>query len=636
MTSLSLFCAICGAANPAQADECFTCGQSLAIVSAKPQQRIVRQRYLILEQIGQGGFGAVYKASDSQLGDRLLAIKEMNQNGLNGQDIQIELEQFKREAMLLAGLMHPNLPRIYDSFTEGGRWYLVMDFIEGQTLEEYLEQVDDGKLPLERVLEIGIQLCSVLDYLHTRNPAIIFRDLKPGNIMQTSRGQLYLIDFGIARHFKPGQLKDTIAFGSPGYAAPEQYGKAQTTPAADIYSLGALLHMMLTGIDPSITPFCFDPLHTHNIQVPKELESLLTQMVAINAGKRPASAADVKEQLQQIQKMVTDSTTVRPAANISAFPNPTQKHQHTIYNKHTNSITSLAWSPDSTRIVSGDRDNMVHIWNAFSGETVTQPGGFSGQLRWHNAIAWSPAGIHIALFGEGDEKTTLQWDSASGERILCYYERRKRVGAIAWSPDNRYVALGNNDRMVQIRDITRGEIVFTYCGHRDALLRLNSVNAVAWSPNGLYVASGTRSDGVHIWQVSTGTTIQVYGSHAAELMTLAWSPDGKYIASGGGDDTVQVWEAATRKRIFTYHGHAGTDTGQGINAIAWSPDGTRIASSGGADTTVQIWDAFSGNNAFVYTAHTEHVNVLAWSSDGMKLASGGNDRKIHIQSMYQL
>ncbi|HEY5001801.1 MAG TPA: serine/threonine-protein kinase [Ktedonobacteraceae bacterium] len=631
MTSLSLFCAICGAANPAQADECFTCGQSLEMPLAKPLQKIVRQRYLILEQIGQGGFGAVYKASDSQLGDRLLAIKEMSQNRSNGQDIQEELEQFKHEAMLLAGLMHPNLPRIYDAFTEDGRWYLVMDFIEGQTLEDYLEQVDDGKLPLKTVLEIGIQLCSVLDYLHTRQPPIIFRDLKPGNIMHTSRGQLYLIDFGIARHFKPGQLKDTIAFGSPGYAAPEQYGKAQTTPAADIYSLGALLHVMLTGIDPSITPFCFDPLHVHNIQAPKELESLLTQMVEINAGKRPASAADVKEQLQQVQKLVMNSTTIQSVPDSSTQSNPIQKRQQTIYSKHTNSITSLAWSPDGTRIVSGDRDNMVHIWNAFSGELLTQLGGFSGQLRWHNAIAWSPQGIHIALFGEGDEKTTLQWDPASGERILYYYERRKRVGAIAWSPNSRYVALGNNDRMVQIRDIARGEIIFTYCGHREAL-RLNRVNAVAWSPNGLYVASGTRSDGVHVWQVSTGTTIQIYGSHAAELMTLAWSPDGKYIASGGGDDTVQVWEAATKKRIFTYHGHAGTDTG--ISAIAWSPDGTRIASStGGDDTTVQIWEAFSGNNAFIYTAHTEHVNVLAWSSDGMWLASGGNDRKIHVWSM---
>ncbi len=630
MVSSSLFCPTCGAANSAQADECFTCGQTIGATLANPLQRILRQRYLILEQIGQGGFGAVYKVSDSQLGDRLLAIKEMSQNGLSGQNIQEELEQFKREAMLLAGLMHPNLPRIYDSFTEDGRWYLVMDFIDGQTLEDYLEQADEGKLPIEEVLEIGIQLCSVLDYLHTRQPPIIFRDLKPTNIMRTSSGQLYLIDFGIARHFKPGQAKDTIALGSPGYAAPEQYGKAQTTPAADIYSLGALLHSMLTGSDPSITPFCFDPLHLHGIQA-AELEALLEHMVEINVSKRPVSAAIVREQLQQLQKIATNSAH-RAALDIPAGGKsiPALKPQQTIYRNHTDSITSLVWSPDGTKIVSGDKDTRVHIWNALSGEPLAQIYGFSGQLRWRNAIAWSRGGIHIALFGEGDEKTALRWDAASGERIFCYYERRKRVGAVAWSPESQYLALGNNDRMVQVRDIRRGEIIFTYCGHRESL-RLNRVNAVAWSPNGLYVASGTRSDGVHVWQVSTGETIQIYISHAAELTTLAWSPDGKYIASGGGDDTVQVWEAATKKRIFTYHGHAGIDTGAGISAIAWSPDGTYIASArGGDDTTVQVWTAFTGTNALTYTAHTEQVNVLTWSPDGTRIASGSNDRTIRV------
>ena len=629
MVSSSLFCPVCGAANPAQADECFTCGQAFRMTPAANSPKILRQRYLILQQIGQGGFGAVYKVSDSQLGDRLLAIKEMSQNGSNGQNIQEELAQFKREAMLLAGLMHPNLPRIYDSFTEDGRWYLVMDFIDGQTLEDYLEQATEGKLPLAEVLEIGIQLCSVLDYLHTRQPAIIFRDLKPTNIMRTTRGQLYLIDFGIARHFKPGQAKDTIALGSPGYAAPEQYGKAQTTPAADIYSMGALLHQMLTGVDPSITPFCFDPLHLHDIQA-AELESLLIQMIEINVSKRPASAAAVKEQLQQVQKVLTNAAqATTPDSSARGKPLPAPKQEQTIYHNHASSITSLTWSLDGTKIVSGDKDT-IHIWNALSGERLARHGELNGQLRWRNAIAWSRDGIHIALFRDSDEKTALRWDTASGERIFCYYERRKRVGTVAWSPDSHYLALGNNDRMVQVRDIKSGEVVFTYCGHREAL-RLNRVNAVAWSPNGLYVASGTRSDGVHVWQVSTGATIQVYTSHAAELMTLAWSPDGKYIASGGADDTVQVWEAATKKRIFTYHGHAGTDAGAGISAIAWSPDGTYIASArGGDDTTVQVWTAFTGASALTYTAHMEQVNVLAWSPDGTRIASGSNDRTVHV------
>src|SRR5206468_3453730 len=136
-------------------------------------------------------------------------------------------EAFRQEALLLADLMHPNLPRIHDHFSEAGNWYLVMDYIEGENLEEYLAKQPGGYVPLTEALTIGLQLCSVLDYLHNRQPPIIFRDLKPLNIMRTSNGHLYLIDFGIARHFKPGQARDTMAFGSPGYAAPEQYGRTQ-------------------------------------------------------------------------------------------------------------------------------------------------------------------------------------------------------------------------------------------------------------------------------------------------------------------------------------------------------------------------------------------------------------------------
>lgn len=262
-----IYCTNCGVPNQAQAKFCFGCGQSLQLPSAASKlntftgllqpNEVLRQRYRIMNLVGKGGFGAVYKAADLQLGDRTVAVKEMSQSNLKPNEIVEAVNSFKREALMLAGLMHQNLPRIYDHFSEGGRWYLVMDFIEGDTLEEYLNNTAGNLFPLEEVLEIGIQLCSVLDYLHTRQPPIIFRDLKPSNSMLTPDHHLYLIDFGIARHFKLGQVKDTVAFGSPGYAAPEQYGKAQTTPRSDIYSLGATLHQLLSGNDPSQTPFQF-------------------------------------------------------------------------------------------------------------------------------------------------------------------------------------------------------------------------------------------------------------------------------------------------------------------------------------------------------------------------------------------
>src|SRR6202165_2987774 len=304
MTSL-LYCDTCGAANRANAQYCYACGQPLQKQGSQTSQstglliynHLLKQRYCILQQVGKGGFGAVYKAADLQFGNRQVAIKEMSQNSLSPQELVEATESFKREAMLLAGLTHPNLPRIYEQFTDMGRWYLVMDYIEGETLEDYLEKRPGKKLPVETALEIAVQLCMVLEYLHIRQPSIIFRDLKPGNIMLTPHKHIYLIDFGIARHFKPGQARDTAALGSSGYAAPEQYGKAQTTPRADIYALGATLHQLMTGHDPSETPFQFPALKLPGHPILAQLEQLIMRMVEMDSNKRPASVAAVRQEL---------------------------------------------------------------------------------------------------------------------------------------------------------------------------------------------------------------------------------------------------------------------------------------------------------------------------------------------------
>ena len=308
-TSAIVYCATCGAANPPEATACFACGNPPLV--AAPQRAcqhravLLKQRYRLLAQIGAGGFGAVYQAEDTKLGNRMVAVKEMSQRGLTPEEAQEATQAFRNEALLLAGLTHPNLPRIYEQFEEDGRWYLVMDFIEGETLEARLSRMPGGRLPVTEVLQLGVQLCTVLDYLHTRQPPIIFRDLKPANVMLTPAGDIYLIDFGIARHFKPGQTKDTIAFGSAGYAAPEQYGKAQTTTQSDIYSLGAMLHQLLSGSDPSNSPFLFAPL---DLAEPEGLEALIMQMLETHPSKRPASMAVIK---QDLERMADDLATGR-------------------------------------------------------------------------------------------------------------------------------------------------------------------------------------------------------------------------------------------------------------------------------------------------------------------------------------
>ncbi len=212
MTNLPRICSACATSNPPQAAFCFGCGQALRDVAATD---LLHQRYHLLHQLGSGGFGSVYQVEDTQLGKRLVAVKEMSsQSNLSAQENEEAAQAFKKEALLLAELLHPNLPRIYDHFSEGGRWYLVMDFIEGETLETYIAQQPAQYLPLAEALEVGLQLCDVLDYLHTRQPPVIFRDLKPLNIMRTGSGHLYLIDFGIARHFKPPNGRHLVSGGA--------------------------------------------------------------------------------------------------------------------------------------------------------------------------------------------------------------------------------------------------------------------------------------------------------------------------------------------------------------------------------------------------------------------------------------
>ncbi len=355
MSSSQQFCDQCGTANRSQARFCTICGASLGMIySGKTTihnssttltgrlnaDTLLGQRYRIKHQLGQGGMGAVYLAEDTRFGIAYRAVKELSQHGLSQHELQDAETAFEQEAMLLANLLHPHLPRIYDHFLEDGRWYLVMDYIEGETLESRLSKIPNGdSFGIDKTLHVALQLCDVLSYLHSRQPPIIFRDLKPDNIMLTPDNHVYLIDFGIARVFKPGQAFDTITLGSPGYAAPEQYGKAQTTAAADIFSLGATLHHMLTNHDPSDSPFQFAQLQLGHQLTDLDLATLVMEMVNINKNLRPVSTQIIKQRLQSIldqrtnKAAITSTTTAQrtatsKAATTAGKPSP-RKRSHT-------------------------------------------------------------------------------------------------------------------------------------------------------------------------------------------------------------------------------------------------------------------------------------------------------------------
>ncbi len=601
--SSQLYCNNCGAANQDQAEHCFVCEAPLHTLSKEP---LLKERYRILVPVGQGGFGAVYKVEDTRDGNRLLAIKEINLSALTAQEAIEATDAFNREVGLLSGLIYPNLPRIYDHFTDREHWYLVTDFIEGETLEQYLYRTRSGRLPLKEVLDIGIQLCTVLDYLHTREPSIIFRDLKPANVMRTFAGHLYLIDFGIARHFKPGQLRDTIPLGSPGYAAPEQYGKAQTTPRADIYSLGALLHQLLTGDNPEQNPFRFELAPRQAQSIPHKFRSLVLQMVEMDANNRPSSMAIVKQELEQI---VAAS---RPVGTLLSTCH------------HYRLVLALAWSPDGAYIVSGATNSAIHVWNATTGRHMFTHRDPFKTYAWTSSLAWSPDGEHIAC--GSDDRMVRVWQvekdvSITMKQKFTYRDHANWVNAVAWSPDGRRIASGSDDKTVQVWQMSNTDTdaeIETYRGHSLWVVTL------AWSPDGNYIASGGNDATIHIWDVGRKETALIYRDHRFGINALAWSPDGTRIASCSWDNIIRVWDVVTGNTLFTYRGHSDW-----VNTVAWSPGGTRIA-SGGRDKTVHVWNAVTGHVMFTYHGHSSWVYAVAWSPDGTRIASAGNDGTVQV------
>jgi len=281
---------------------------------------LLANRYLIQEVIGSGGMGSVYRARDMHFPNvpRLVAVKEMINTSPDPLVRQTIVQNFEREANILATLNHPSIPKIYDYFSFENRSYLILEYIHGKDLEAIINETP-GFLPEEQVLHWAIQLCDVLAYLHNHKPdPIIFRDMKPSNIMINLSGDVVLVDFGIARTFQVGQKGTMI--GTEGYSPPEQY-RGEATPLADIYALGATLHHALTRRDPRLEPpFSFSerPIRKINPSVSPELEAVINTALEYEPAKRYQSAEAMKEALLNVARKTGALSRLPTAATISS------------------------------------------------------------------------------------------------------------------------------------------------------------------------------------------------------------------------------------------------------------------------------------------------------------------------------
>lgn len=260
---------------------------------------IIDGKYKVLNKIGQGGMSVVYLAMNEKA-NKQWAIKEIRKDGK--QDIEVVKQNLIAETDILKKLNHPNLPSIIDVIDADDTLLIVMDYIEGNSLSSALKEF--GAQPQEYVIEWAKQLCDVLGYLHSRKPPIIYRDLKPSNIMLQPNGQICLIDFGTAKEFVNDNVEETSCLGTRGFAAPEQYGgKGRTDARTDIYCLGATLYNLVTGKSPAEPPYEMKPIRMWNPALSSGLEEIILKCTQQDPAQRYQSCGEIMYDLEHYQEL---------------------------------------------------------------------------------------------------------------------------------------------------------------------------------------------------------------------------------------------------------------------------------------------------------------------------------------------
>lgn len=602
-------------------------------------------RYQIGPLLGSGGFGAVYLATDERL-HRPVAIKVCSTRRLPPHEAAEAARLFQSEALTLARLRHPGLTAIWDYFHQDDDWYLVMEYVPGETLRSLLRRIG-GPLPQAEAIDYTRQLCAVLGYLHRQQPSIVFRDLKPANIMVTPEGQLKLIDFGIARLFSPGKAADTAQFGTPGYAPPEQYG-GQTEPRSDIYSLGVVLHQMLTGYSPSSSPFALPPVRALNAAIPEPIEALTTRATAYNIGDRVASAEEfcaaldaatarqnpaltvsVPRIMQPAHAAATGTTTGRQMWSPSPRALPTRPESHGM-GRGIMLIILLMILLGSLGI--GGYVLRSHI-AAFAQElfkpVVARATPPHGEL---------PALIVFSAISNGTENIYVRTSDGT-VRPLTQLPRNVNATQPAISPDGKSVAF---TKEITVRDAETKKAATTYefwignvetGAERQLTLDFELMRAPAWSPDGEWLALEVADPGL-AWKEHDIVLVNVNTATVRKLVTTpqweggpTWSPDGKRIAYQSrpqGYQCMQLFivdaDGAPSQQVTDLLGPQCQPRSSGAYWPDWSPDGSRIAFGRKIDGKEQLalLNVDSGDVQILDTGNTP-AGYPRWSADGRHL-----------------
>ena len=631
-------------------------------------------RYRIIEKLGEGGCGVVYRAEQLVPVRREVALKVIKL----GMDTATVIARFEAERQALAMMDHPGIAKVFDAgSSRQGRPFFAMELVSGERITDFCDQ---RQLPIAQRLELFARVCEAVQHAHQKG--IIHRDLKPSNILVTEQdgvAQPKVIDFGIAKATSRQRLADQTIYtafdqfiGTPAYMSPEQAGATgeDVDTRSDIYSLGVLLYELLTGRPP------FEPERLRQAAVdeifriirdedPARPSARLTTMSAPELSEisrcrfaaPPKLLRELRGDLDWVVMKALEKLPARRYETANALAVEVRRHLHhepvlarpptaayrfqkmvrrnkLAFAAATAVLAALVAGLAMTswmflkerearqRAVSAER-TQERLRNEAEAQAYGSDLNLAARSLSENGSLGGVVNLLSAWRGRTTDRRGWEWFYLNG---TCHRETMtirpgsNSLRSVAWTPDGRRLAVASDDGDVTIWDATTGRELARVRAHA------RGATAVAWNSDGTRLASGGEDAIIRIWDAASFNSVSTLRGHRDMVLCLAWSRDGEWLASGSQDGSVRIWDLASGSVIRSL-----AKKGQ-VKAVTWSPDGRRLA-AGGADVKVHVWDSQTGLELLVLAKKERllgYISAVAWSPDGQWLASGGSDSKVRI------
>jgi serine/threonine protein kinase len=633
-------------------------------------REVVADRYEIVRQIGGGGMGTVYLALDLRLDKAECALKVLSDSDLiDPADKDSVRAAFKREASLLARLSHPNIPRVIDYFQSSEDSCIVMEYIRGKTLYNLVADRKNGRpLPENRVLELATQMCAVLQYLHDQVPPIIFRDVNPKNLMLDEHGVIKLIDFGIARIFKARKKHDTEQWGTPGFAAPEQYGDNQSDRRTDVYGLGVTLWFLLTGNMPVESDFGPFSAHLVNSRISDNTEKVIWTATQREPKNRFQNVWQMQDALQG--KHRTHRTTQRAAREyvrsivltvdkqVKSMSAPPSNSWKQWLNNHRYGTIAFGISLlilGGAFLLASFSSALPPLSATATASTTSLPVTRASTLRTVTAVAETPT-----VTSTRPPTSTPVPERITADNIgkLTLWKLKTDAFGFAWMPDSvRPTVLVAGSKGLVFYDIIRdtstllsaefggsqvvavnkagtlgavqgdaddiGVIEVKSQGIRHLLGHSNRIDALTFRSN-TSLLSGGRDGRLLLWDLSTYSVTAAFASDENNpVNVIAMSSQGNIFASGSDDGLVRVWDPEAPDKPLNVFSHE-----QPVKGLAFSPDGKWLVSVGGQNG-IRSW-SLNNEDTFTLLGHVGETLWATFNHDGTLLATSGSDGTVRI------